>query len=242
VAISVEPLLGPISDDAPSGHDISFDPAYLEFEQAFEGRPETQMGDAVREAEEPDWGDVRRRALELLERSRSLRVIVPLTVALMVTDGPEGLDDGLRLLEHAVVDHWATVHPELDPDDDDDPTERINVLAALVSPPGQVGDPIRFRERLREMPLIRSMLFGPVSLRDARRAESGEEADDGAPDAGTIQAAAMDTEVEDLVAARDRLVAARERLVSIDRALTEHVGAGRAVDFGDLLEMLAALG
>lgn len=235
MGISVEPLLLSISDEAPCGADISFDSDLLELEQAFEGRPEQQMGDSVLEAEEPDWPDIRRRSLVLLERSRNLRVIVQLTVALMHTDGPEGLDAGLQLLENAVVSYWPTVHPELDADDDNDPTERINILASLVSSPGQTGDPVRFRSRFREMPLVRSPMFGAISMRDVQRADAGEAAAAGGPDAATIQAVAMDTDLEALVAARDHLVSARGRLAAIDQALTEHVGAASAVDFSDVL-------
>lgn len=48
-------LLTDISSDAPCGEDISFDADFLELERLIEGKAETQVGEHVQEAVEPDW-------------------------------------------------------------------------------------------------------------------------------------------------------------------------------------------
>ena len=51
--IDTENLLKPVSDSEPSGTNLGYDPAFLEFERAAAGKPEQQMGEAVVPASRP---------------------------------------------------------------------------------------------------------------------------------------------------------------------------------------------
>ena len=66
--INVEELLQEVSPDVPCGEDLEYDPEFGEMTRAAEGKPEQQMGDSVVPAEDPDWRDVRDKALSIFSR------------------------------------------------------------------------------------------------------------------------------------------------------------------------------
>ena len=157
--IDVESLLQPTSGDAPCGEDLEYDPVFAEMENAAQGTPEQQYGDTIIPAEPPDWTEVRKGALGVLERSKDLRAAVYLARAALCVDGLCGFRDGLQFLRRLVETFWADVHPQLDPDDDNDPTIRINTLATLC-------DFAATLKPLREAPLVQSRTFGVFSRFD----------------------------------------------------------------------------
>src|SRR5260370_2174677 len=67
--------LSDISADLPCGPDLEYDPSFLLLEQAVNGRPEVQYGETVIAAVPPDWTWTDTLCLELLSRTRDLRVI-----------------------------------------------------------------------------------------------------------------------------------------------------------------------
>lgn len=246
--IDVESLLQEISPDATCGEDLSYDGAMLELESAFAGKAEQQMGDSVSEGVEPNWEDVKDRSLELLSRSRDLRVIIQLSVAITKLDGIPGLQQGLSLLQQTIERNWEQVHPQLDPDDDNDPLERINILAGLNTPPGSIGDPIQFRQHIHHAPLSNSRGFGRVTYRNILDSRSGEATGDGGEDddhkpmsSSEIEAAFMDTELDYLIECHEAAEGAKEAVVSLDSNLTDHVGSGASTSFDGILEDLRAI-
>src|SRR5690348_10469940 len=118
--IDVAALLEPISADAASGEPIEYDAQYLELETVARGKPEQEVGDTFIPAEEPDWREVERLALELCGRSKDLRVAVYLLRAELRLAGLVGLKESLELIHGYVSRHWDSVHPQLDPEDDND--------------------------------------------------------------------------------------------------------------------------
>src|SRR5262245_3205719 len=100
-------------------------------ERAAQGTPEQQYGDTIIPAKEPEWHEVKRCALELSERTTELRIGMYLTRALLKEDGLPAFRDCLALLRGYVENLWDKVHPQLDPDDDNDPTIRVNTIATL---------------------------------------------------------------------------------------------------------------
>jgi type VI secretion system protein ImpA len=242
VSLDVDALLREISPDAPCGEDIEFDPALQELETAAMGQAETQF----RDAEEPNWADVKRRALELLERSRHLRVLTYLALAEVRLSGYPGLRDGLALINGAVDRYWDTVYPLLDPEDDNDPLERMNIFATLSPPPDVMGDMLRFRERVARAPLCRSKQLGVFSLQHVQVAKGerpapeaeGEGAAAQAPQMSVVQAAFEDCDIDELqgvAAAVDESIGLVKQL---DDKLTDLVGASNAISFNPLLDVL----
>lgn len=234
--LDLDGLLSEISVDAPCGDNLEYDATFVEVERLMQGKPEVQYGDTIVPAEPPDWKQIRKLALELFDRTRDLRVAVHLARALIHTDGMPGFADGLRLTEGLISRLWQPVHPQLDPDDDDDPTMRVNALATFC-------DKSTFLRDLREAPLVASRVHGRFALRDIELANDEIPLPAGAvkPAGATIEAAFMDVDLAELQATAAALDAAVIAAGAIETELTARVGAGRAVDFGELARLLARL-
>jgi len=237
--IDIERLLQDVSADAPCGEDLSYDSEMLELATAFSGRPAQQIGDAVTEAVEPSWPDVRERSESILKRSHDLRVILHLAVALAETDGLPGLHDGLSLLEQTVARHWAHLYPQLDPEDNNDPLERINIIAGMNIAPATMGDPLQFRTHLQKAALTNSRGFGRVSYRDIQAVKSGE--GEARMTSGDIDAAFKDSDLEFLVENHNAAQGAAASVQRLDAKLTELVGSGSATSLDGLLEDLRGI-
>ena len=85
--LDVDRLLEPVSDDSPCGPNLEYDDAYAAFERAARGKAEQQYGETIIPAEEPDWPEVRRLGVELVARTKDLRVACQLARGLLETDG-----------------------------------------------------------------------------------------------------------------------------------------------------------
>ena len=237
--IAVEELLQPVSPEAPCGEDRSYHPSLQELESLAKGKPETQMGDSKIEAQEADWKEVRKLALEFLKASKHLRVGVILTLAQLKLEGLAGFRDGLRVLEGFVKNYWANVYPKLDPEDNNDPTERMNILKSLAAPFGTFGDEMRFIETLRLAAICQSARGMKVTLSDVLAARGGgspaaEGGGKPGPNATAIEGAFRDTEKGALTATYEAVTQAQAAVKSMDEFLIATVGAGRAANFDEL--------
>jgi type VI secretion system protein ImpA len=230
---SVEELLKPISAEQPCGPDLAYDPAFQQLETLLRGKPETQFS----AAEDPDWKELRTLAIEFHGKAKHLTPGVILTLALMKTDGLPGLRDGLGLVRGILETFWDGVYPRLDPDDNNDPTERMNILSNLASH----GDPYRFLSRLQETAICQSPSLGRVKLNDIilSKLPAGVPVE-GQPtplNESQIQAIFKDANPEGLKGVYDSVLQAQEHIRIIDAFLTEKVGT-RGVNFEDLSKSL----
>jgi type VI secretion system protein ImpA len=234
--IDSEVLLSPVSGENPCGEDIAYDPRFLELDTLLAGTPETQFS----VAKEPDWKELRAACIELFARSKHLRVATLLCVALVKLDGAPGLRDGLSLLKGLLDRYWLELYPKLDPADDNDPLERINIVASLSTPLGTYGDPLRFLERLRQMPLSDSPRMGRFSMADlAGESPVPSEGEPRPPVSPEQFAAAMrDTPPDALAATCQAINESVATVQAIDAFLTETIGADNAPDMGTLLGAL----
>ena len=252
----LESLLSPFTDGEACGPDLEYDPDFSEMDLAAQGKPEQQYGDTVVAAEEPDWKEVRRRAESLLERTKDMRVVVFLARAYLHEEGLPKFAATLELLRGYVENFWDSVHPELDHDDNDDPTYRTNTLITLCD------DETTLRE-IQNAPLVSSRAVGRFSLRDIERASEAAEApsqssssdpDDWSSDSGsdsssepsgpskaTIDAAFMDSDVEEIQQTADATQAAADHLAAIEKCVTEHVGVTFAVSLAPARDMLTEM-
>ena len=219
--IEVDKFIAPLEDGNPSGPNLEYDPAFQALERAIIGRPEQAIGDTVKPAEEPDWADVLERAEALLGRARDLRVVMALLTALLRTEGFIGFAVGLTLLHGLLEGQWDTVHPQLDAEDNNDPTSRINSLVGLAAVDGLL-------KGVRETPVVRSKTLGRFSLRDIRIASGKLPIPTGLtepPRAVQIDAAFREADVEVLQALAGSIASALQHVDAIDRLLIDKVGA-----------------
>src|SRR5579864_8896790 len=119
----IEKLLQPVSAEQPCGPDLSYDPRFDELETLLKGKPEVEIGSVQKPAEPPDWREMRDKCIEFLGQSKHLRVAAMLSCSLLQTGGLAGFRDGAQLLRGMVEQYWAALHPVLDPEDNNDPTQ-----------------------------------------------------------------------------------------------------------------------
>jgi type VI secretion system protein ImpA len=232
--LDVESLLQPLSEDAPSGENLEYDPTFAAFEQAAREKPEQQYGATIIPAEEPNWLEVHQLGMDLAERTRDLRVGCTLTLGLLKTEGLPAFAEGLALVRGYLERFWPTLHPQLDPEDDNDPTVRVNTVASLTDKATAV-------EMLRATPIVASRLLGRFSLRDVDiskgeiLAPAGEEP----VKASTIEAAFTECDLEQLRANTNAVRDALQHAEAIESVVTQQVGASRAVSLESLRRSLA---
>ena len=232
-SIDLTSLLSAVTDAAPAGPNLEDDASFAELNTAAKGKPEQQFGDTVIPGEEPDWRQVKRLAVGLLGKTRDLRVGVTLTRALMVTDGVEGMADGLALMRGWLDGMWDALHPQLDPADPD-PIQRANTLAALDDYDAAV-------RAARDMPIVAAPRVGRFSYKDVLVATNKLPAPAGqtdAPSFAAIEAAFQDATLEDVQKTAADLGRALESIAGIEKAFTAHVGAARGVSLSDLSGVL----
>ena len=236
--IELDRLIEGISPDSPCGENLEYDKDFVLLEQSTRGKAEQQFGDTIVPAEEPDWAEVRRLALDLCKRTRDLRVFDYLARASVRTHGYAGLNDALALVRRSLERYWDSVHPQLDPDDDNDPTTRVNIIGSLC-------DAQTMLLGIRQAPLVQSRGFGRFSLRDIAIASGEIPAPAGMeapPTMPAVEGAFLDSSLEDLQATADAVRAAAEEARAIESVVTEKVGASNAASLDPLTKLLKEAG
>jgi type VI secretion system protein ImpA len=229
---AVSELMEPIAADSPCGPDLEYDPEFLALEQAAQGKPEQVLGSTVIPKEEPDWDDVARRAKALLGRSKDLRVATLYARALTRRGNLAGLATGLAVISQFLDRYWDAVHPRPAPDEGQDPTMRLNVLAALGAPDVLVRD-------ARAAAVVPPGPYGRRAVRDILIVEgklspaAGEVVPGGAQITGVLREVAEKDRAQ-LGDARSAL----DQAVALQRLLVDKFGPERATDLAPLTDVL----
>jgi type VI secretion system protein ImpA len=232
--IDLDVLLRELSPAQPCGEDLEYDANYGALERATRGKPEQVFGNTTVPAEPPDWMQVQKLALALFERTKDLRIAAYLTQALIRTEGWIGFRDGLMLIHGLLEQYWEPVYPVLDPDDDNDPTSRINTIVTLC-------DPEMTLDGLRFAPLVNARGIGSFSLRDWQIANKEIVPPKGAvalPELNVIEAAFQQVDFLVLQATAAAISQARQLLANIETVLLTQVGVGAAPDMTALTGLI----
>ncbi len=234
--MNVESLLRPISEETPCGENLRWDRRFLELERLAEGKEETQFS----AAEEPDWREVRDVANELFARGKHLRVAVILTLAAVRLEGYPGLRDGLKLIHGLLEQHWDGIFPQLDVEDNNDPTERVNSLSPLSTPPATYGDKLRLVDRVQQATLCQSRQLGSFSLRDIALAAGTQEAvgDEPVQTLSVIDAAFVETDAEVLEQIAKAAEEGLDAIKAIEAIFNDKCGFGIGPDTAPLQTVL----
>ncbi|MBD8872451.1 type VI secretion system protein TssA [Rhodanobacter sp. DHB23] len=217
----LESLLAPFDDETPSGPDLEYDPEFQNLERTATPKAERAVGDSVKTAEEPDWDKVSDMGEALLGRSKDLRIALHLTAAWTRMHGLAGWTDGLALIRGLLENQWDSVHPQLDAEDDNDPTARVNAVVPLTDMQGVLG-------YFRSTPFVQSPRLGRYSLRDLRIANGtmkvSAENESALPSMTDIEACCLDCAEEQLTDAAQATAAAMEHARAIDAAFNDRIG------------------
>lgn len=223
-------LLAAVSDASPCGEDLEYDSDFLQLERDALGRPERSMGDAIQAAEPPEWRQLEQACHGLLQRSKDLRITHYLLQSRLALRGVEGLADSLELILELLSRYWPEIHPQLDADDDNDPTVRINTLSGLTCETN-LG-------LLRNAVLVRSRVFGNITLRAALNAAGLHPASSESLSVEELGGALQDADSESMQLTRDALGRALQSLDAIERLVSEQVGSAQGVELSALQQPL----
>lgn len=206
-SLDINTFLIDVKADSPCGENLEHDSQFQEMERLAKGKPESQFSEAV----EPDWKSVRKLALEILKKTRDVRVAVLVTHAAANLNDLEGVRWGLALIHGLLKQHWRCIYPVQD-EEDPFPERRMNVLAELNSANN-------FLHPLRRIVLTNSRNFR-VCLRDidiaSGKVKSRGENDE-PMDESQIQAAFKDSDPDYLRSTQEHVDAA---LTAVQEILT----------------------
>jgi type VI secretion system protein ImpA len=245
--INVDDLLKPISDDKPCGEDFTYHPSFQNLETIARPKPETQAfgsSSSPTPPEEPPWKEVLSSAVDVLSQSKHLTAGVILTVSALKIGGLEGLRDGFAVVHGLIEKYWGDLYPRLDPEDNNDPTERLNILNNLSS----AGDPYRFTVHLKQVvlsPNARITLQQIITAKEKGRpdaaASSEAKSGNGGMDLSQIQAAFRDGGPEVAAATLAMVNEVIGHAQAIDAFLDSTLPSGRGVNFETLNKLLGEM-
>ncbi len=224
-------LLNEISAENPCGDNLEYDNAYLHLAQAIQEKPDDLI--TGEKAAPPNWREVQKEALALLRRTKDLQVVIYLIRDLIHLEHIGGFRDGLNLLYGLLEKFWDTIHPVLDPDDNLDPTIRVNIIEELNS----LDSVLR---PLHLALLVDSKAVGRFSLRDIQLATDKIDLPAGVtkPDIGLIKAAFSEVKPELVQANYQAITECTDLANQIETLINEKVGVGNGPNLSDLRAVL----
>lgn len=203
-------LLDPITAEAPCGESLE-DTQLLASFDAFR-----VFGQATPLEPAPEWGEIKKRAIEALAKSKDLRVLAFLGSAVLRTDGVPAFADTLNVAARWLDMYWLETHPLVV----EDAIIRRNALNCFA-------DPMAVVDGLRRVPLVASRVHGSFSLRDIDLASGvvAPRAGDPRPSEDQINAAFAAIPPEELGRLHASVVAAVAALKSIDARMRDAAGS-----------------
>lgn len=226
---TIEKLLQPVSPDQPCGPDLSNDPSFDALETLLKGKPEVEIGSVLKPAEPPDWNELRKQSAEYLGKSKHLRVATMFCGSLLKTGGVEGFRDGLQFIRGLLEQHWAAFYPLLDPEDNNDPEMRLNILRALTLERGALAAGwLTIVDSLYAAEVCRPRGMAPVTFDQVLSIKQNP------PDGSSVSklgAAIRSAGGEALAARHQALKELLEAVEGMDQFLTSTLGAGKTISF-----------
>jgi len=224
MALNLESLLKPVSDDNPVGEDLSYDPERHEIEQAFDTG---EYGASVSESE-IDW----RKTVKLIEQqfARTKDVWLPtyLCRAGARSGNLETIEIGAQALAGLFELYWDKVHPQLD---------ELG-LPGRKAPCDSLSSRKDFLTPLEKVVLFAHPRLGSFNGGDLERFRSQAEAAEGY---GMFRAALDELGEEPLVAALARLDKIEDGLRRADKVFTIAAAGEPSPNFALTYTSLAGL-
>lgn len=224
MAIDVETLTAPVSEDAPAGPDMSYEASRQEIEGVFE-RLSSGDEDA---AEEIDWRHTTALILSEAERTRDIWLAVYLMRAGARMGRLETVEDGAGLLAGYCENLWATVHPEIEDygfQGRKGPCESLARFSEFLKP-------------LRSVVLLEHQRLGTYSGADFERFRTGGESEDGY---GMFRALLAETPEDELQSVIDRLGGIGDAIRRADAVMTANADGDTSTNFQPTYEALDSL-
>jgi type VI secretion system protein ImpA len=226
MALSLENLLAPISEEAPAGPDLAYDLERSEIEQAFDSSASGDGGPSG--GPETDW----RRITNLIESQSAKTKDVWLPVYLCRAGAKSGQLEivtlGAQYLAGLLESFWDTVHPQLDEygfQGRKGPCDSLTRIGEFLGP-------------LQRVALLEHPRLGRFSGIDFERFRGNGEAEDGY---GMFRAALSDVGDEPLQAAAEKIDAITAALKQTDAILTSKAEGDTAPNFQPVYDALSQI-
>jgi len=234
--LSAEQLGQPISDELPCGEDLEYDPAFQEMEVLMQTTEEQEFGDTIIPGSGPDWKGVAEQVDNLNERTRDLRVLTYGALADLSLKGLKAFSESLKSINTCIEVFWNDIYPQLDADDDDDATMRLNSLQIL-------NDYEMVSFGLERAPLLQVKGLGSFSLRDINIAEGKTKpaGDEEVKETGLIQGAFGNADVETLTELKDGVTGSISELKRTIQLCGRLAKNAPAVSFDEILKVLGEI-
>ena len=224
MALDLETLLAPVSEEQPSGPDLAYSNERQLIEQAFESS-ETAEGD---EGDERDWRAILRLIEEQAGQTKDIWLPVYLCRAGARSGALETVALGAQGLAGLFESYWDTVHPQL---------EELGLMGRKA-PCDSLASRGEFLLPLERTVLVAHPRLGAFTGVDIQRFRAEQEAADGY---GMFRAALDDLGDTALEAAVGQLNAIEDGLRRADQVFT-HAAAGEpSPNYGPAYALLASL-
>ena len=129
--------LSPINEENPCGDDISADQDYLTLKSQCEP---VVSGFASVEEKEIRWPSIFDQTNSLIEKSKDINVLMWHCRAALNVHGLVGFARALTATLATIDQYWGSIYPQLDPDDENDPFERVLALQSVDNFEGLLND------------------------------------------------------------------------------------------------------
>lgn len=220
MTLDIAALIAPLSEEVPSGPDLSYDDLRMEIESAFE-RPVSEDGGES----DVDWRKVIDQIIAQGTQTRDIWLPVYLIRAATFARRFDLLGEAAEWLAGLLEERWADLHPQLDEYGfigRKAPCESLTRISDFLAP-------------LSRVPLIEHPRFGRFTGEDIERfADQGASADGYGPFRATIEA----TDAEAIAGLVDRFDALRNAFRRIDGVLTINAEGDTATNFKPTYEKL----
>lgn len=217
----VDSLIAPLSEEAPSGPDMSYDAARQEIEAAFD-RSVSDDGGA---SSDVDWPATTRLILGQCEQTRDIWLPVYLMRSGARAGDLETVETGAALLAGLFETLWDSVHPQLDEygfQGRKGPCESLTRIGEFLNP-------------FRGIALLSHQRLGVYSGADFERFFVNGDSESGY---GMFRALLEETSDEDLQAIVDRVDGIEQAIRRADAVLTENAGGDTGTNFQPTYDML----
>lgn len=220
MTFDINALVAPLSDEAPSGPDLSYDDARVDIDGKFE-RPVSDDG----ADSDIDWGKVNAQIIELASKTRDIGLPVYLIRSAAHSRRFDLMADAAEWLALLLEERWGDVHPQLDEYGfigRKAPCESLTRIADFLGPLGKV-------------PLLDHPRFGRFTCSDIERfADQGASAEG----YGAFRAALSASDAAQVTAIVERFDAMRQAFRRIDAVLTANAEGDTATNFKTTHEKL----
>lgn len=228
MALDLETLLAPISDEAPSGPDLGYEPERQEIEQAFESSISIDSSGEEAGGPEIDWRPVLKGIESESAKSKDVWLAVYLCRAGARMGDLETIETGAEFLAGLFERFWDTVHPQLEEygvQGRKGPCDSLARIAEFIGP-------------LKRAALLKHPRLGIYSGADFERFRANGDAEDGY---GMFRAALEETPPEALDEIVARLDAIAGAIRRADGVLTANSEGGGATNFQPTYDALAEI-